>query len=352
MPNIKNTTIKGYEFCTPKFGGEIQFEKVYDHELIDTLFDSILQLDKKIRKYKNDTVSFNLGNYQQSEDANIAEGYFITARHGVRRPEIDINTQEEVGILEKTQGVENNVYFMLDKRTGLLLVQDDFNKVFNRKLLHTFLSYHKNIVYPYIDEFNRINKKTPLKIHKRSCFRLLTLPPVNFMEKLKEFTEIKSAILTLDSTTEKKKVDVSEILDKELEDNEINKYDLEIKIKNKSGKAMVKIFERYFEKIMDLQKYDSYAIEGKLLNGKIKRISPDTITRDFYTDVEYNDNGEALMSSIYNQMADIILHDNPINGKGMTPNIKMVGENNNVDMAIQKEISVRNQDRPDQQEIS
>lgn len=351
MTTTKTTTLRGYEFCTPKFAGDRQFEKVYDCELLDLLFKSILRLDKSIRKYANDTVSINLGGFQQSNDANIVEGHFITARHGVRRSQIDIPTQEEVGTIEVFHGVENNVYFMIDRRTGLLLVQEDFNKVFTRKLLQTFIHSHKNIIYPYIEEFNKLNSEAPLTIHKRSCYRLTTLPPINFMEQLREFSKVKSAILTLDSTTEKRGVDVSQILDQELEDNEICDYDLEIKIKNKTGSSLVRVFQRYFEAIIEQQKYDSYAIEGELENGKSKKITPDTITRDYYGEIRYNSNGEASSEDIFSRMTRIITYENPLQKNG-TPNITPVGENRDVNMAIQEEISKRNQNSIGQQETS
>ncbi len=350
MTRVRTTTIKAYEFTTPKFAGTIQYQHSYDYELIDLLFSSIMQLDKAKRKYANDTVSLNLGDFRQSDDANIVEGHFITARHGIRRVHIDIHTQEEIGIIETTQGVEFNVYFMIDRRTGLFLVQDDYNKAFTRKLLLSFLHSHRKLIYPYIEKFNEENKEQPFVIHKRSAYRLQTLPPIEFLEKLGEFSKVKSAILTLDSNTEKDQVDVSRILDRELENNAIEDYDLEIKVKNKTGRGMVRVFREYFATIIEQQKYDSYAIEGTLENGKTKRISPDTITRDFFAEVRYNESGEASMSDIFNRMTEIIANENPLEGKGGTPNITPVGENPDVQESIQEKIRQRNQDTTDQQE--
>ncbi len=165
------------------------------------------------------------------------------------------------------------------------------------------------------------------------------------MDKLKDFTQIKSAILTLDSTTNKKKIDVSKMLDDELEENDIEEYDLEIKIKNSTRLSMVKVFEKYFKSIIEQQKYDSYAIEGLLENGRSKRITPDTITRDFYTDVWVNSNGIPSIEDIYTKMNNIIYKENPLNGKGGTPNIIPVGEDLDVELAIQEEITKRNQDK-------
>lgn len=341
----KNVTIKAYEFCTPKFGGDIQYEQVYDHELIDKLFESILKLEKPKRKYKNETVSINLGDFKQSYDANIVEGHFITARHGKRQTHIDIDTQEEIGKIEKHHGVENEVYFMIDRRTGLLLVQEDYNKVFTRKLLHTFLHSHKEIIYPYIEKYNDINKEAISKIHKRSCYRLMTLPPIDFLEKLKGFKKIKSATLTLDDATEKRNVDVSSILDKELEQNDIEDYDLEIKIKNKTGGSMVKVFEKYFSAIIEQQKYDSYSIEGELKNGKTKKISPETVTRDFYISVVFNSNGEPSIQDVFRGMEKIILRENLLPSKTSTPNSIMVGENSEVEEKIKKIIASKNENK-------
>lgn len=343
MNKSKTVTIKAYELTTPKFAGDIQHENTYDNEIIDLLFKSIMELEKGKRKYMNDTVSLNLGSFKQSVDAHIVEGHFITARHGIRRSHIDVNTQEEIGIIDIHHGVEAIVYFMIDRNTGLLLVQDDFNKVFSRTLLLSFLYMHKSIIYPYIEKFNKLNTKKPLVIHKRSCYRLQTLPPINFMEKLKEFKRIKSAILTLDNPPERVNNDVSDKLDEELEQNDIEEYDLEIKIKNKSNSSTVRAFEKYFTSIIEQQKYDSYAIEGILENGKSKKITPDTITRDFYAEVKFNDNGYPSIDDIYNRMINIIKTENPIFRKGGTPNIIPVGEDENVKMEITKEIKQRNE---------
>lgn len=348
----KTITIKGYELCTPKFAGDKQYEEVYDSELIDTLLMAILGLNKSQRKYKNDTDSINLGAYGQSEDANIMEGYFLTAKHGMKRTQIDIDSQVEVGTIPRNHGIENKVYFMIDKRTGLLLVQQDFNRVFTRKLLHTFFHYHKGLVYPYIEKYNKVNASNKLEIHKRSCYRLKTLQPIDFFQKLNEFRHIKSAILTLDNTTDKDDVDVSKILDKELDDNGIGEYDLEIKIKNKSPMGMVKVFEKYFETVMEQQKYDSYAIEGILHNGKSKKISPDTLTRDFFADVDFNVNGEPSMSQVYSGMSNIILYDNPLKRKGPTPNSVAVGEDKDVEKAIMELIDKRNQNTTSKEQQS
>ncbi|MFK3938929.1 hypothetical protein ACI2JA_15625 [Alkalihalobacillus sp. NPDC078783] len=334
--DVKLVLLKAYEFSTPKFAGDNWYEDVYDYELIDMLFKSIMKLSKSARKYKDDTVSINLGDFKQSDDANRVEGHFLTARHGVRMPHIDINTQDEISTIEPHHGVEAKVYFMIDRISGLILVQEDFNKIFTRKLLHTFLYSHRKLIYPYIDKVNQLNSDRSIKVHKRSIYRLTTLPPVQFMDKLKEFKKINSAIVTLDSTTEKKDIDVSEALDIELDKHEIDNYELEIKIKNKSGYSMVKTFEKYFAKVIELQKYDSYAIEGQLESGRIQKITPDSITRDFEAHINHTPLGEPSISDLTREMEKVIRFKNPISeDKGPTPNYMPLGK----DEAVETEIS-------------
>src|SRR5699024_3788367 len=106
MPQTRNITIKAYEFTTPKFARDIQYENTYDFEILVLLFNSIKQINKRKRKYKNETVSLKLGDFKISDDSGIVEGYFITARHGVKRSQINVDTQEEVGVIETHHGVE------------------------------------------------------------------------------------------------------------------------------------------------------------------------------------------------------------------------------------------------------
>ena len=179
--NKKKIRIKAYELVTPKIGKDMYYRNIFDYEMIDILFQSILGINKMDRKYIDSNNSFNLGGYGQSYDADITEGYFLTARYGLEQDQIDIQTQQNVGKIPETSGLEAEVHFMIDRKTGLLLVQEDHNKVFNKKLLGQFMKFHKSIIYPYIEKFNEINRQNNLMIHKNSMFQVVSLPPIDFL---------------------------------------------------------------------------------------------------------------------------------------------------------------------------
>ncbi|MER2132602.1 MAG: hypothetical protein ABS896_09330 [Carnobacterium inhibens] len=321
--------VKAFELINPYLIGSNIVEGRYNHELMDRLFRSIMLLKLNKRKYKNKEVTLNLVDYKQSSNINIMQGYFSTARHGIRRSNIDIETQEEISYIEPHQGVKNEVFFTLDKQRGLLLVEDDkANKVFNRSLLKSFLFSHRELIFPYIDAFNILNDEAV--ISKRSFYRLTSLPPVDFFEKLKEFQSIKSGIFYIDSSEREESVDVVQKLEDELDDNSIDEYDLEIKIKNKSSSGMVKTFEKYFKKMIELQKYDSYAIEGVTESGSIKKITPDSITREFEIMVAYNANGLPKLDHMFNGMENIIVRNNPIETKDLLSGITHVEDDADV----------------------
>lgn len=342
----KTVSVRAYEFFTPKFAGNRQLDKVYDHEVIDVLFKSIIKLNKSERMYKNSSFTINLGKYSPSMNSDIFEGHFLTTSHGVERKQIDIDTQEDVGVIPPEHGIENEVYFAIDKKSGLLLVAEDINRAFGIQLLKSLLYRHKELIYPYIEEYNSLNKKEKDKffaIHKNVSYKLTTLPPIDFFKKLEDFSKIKKATLFLDKDTDKTKIDVSEALDRELLANEIENYGLEIKIINESPKGMIKVFGDYFKRAIELEKYDAFSIEGTLPNGKTRTITPETLTKEFFIpNVEIKPNGRFSDTDIFGGLRDIIQRDSPIVGKASTSEAKSVGDCYHVEKSIQALIDERN----------
>ena len=117
--NKKLLKIKAYEFTNPLLSGTNLIEGRYNHDMMDRFFKSIMLLDIDKRKYKNDEVTLNLTQYNQSYNINIMEGSFFTARYGIRRSNIDIESQQEINYIEPHQGVKNEFYFTLDKKNRL-----------------------------------------------------------------------------------------------------------------------------------------------------------------------------------------------------------------------------------------
>lgn len=322
MKKAKESTVKfkafdiSTQYTIKEKSEELLILNTYNHQLFDFLFRNILKLNKEKRKFKNDEVTLNLSEYKQSNHTHIMQGVFTTARHGELKQTININTQKE--IIEKeiqpVEGVKNEIRFTLDKRNGLILIQEDkTNHVISRNILKSFIYQHRNLVYPYIDKINNKNKNSKFCISKRSFYSIASLPPVDFFEKLKEFKSIKSASLFINSSERDNPIDVVAALENELNENNLHDFNLEIKIKNKSPLGMVKTFKKYFEKISELQKYDSYAIEGKTEAGSTKKITPDSYTREFESVVKRNGKGLFNEEQLIEAMQKVInSEDNPL----------------------------------------
>lgn len=218
--------------------------------------------------------------------------------------------------------------------------------------MKSFLYKHRQLIYPYIDEFNKVNKSKGVKIYKRSFYAISALPPIDFFEKLKEFHSIKSGILYINSSEKTKSVDVVDVLEEELIDNNISEFDLEIKIKNKSPLGMMKAFKAYFEKINELQKYDSYAIEGVTKSGTVKKITPDSITREFEAEIEVNNQGLYNIVQIFNEMEEVITSNNPLESSGnrRLNNSLLLKDVKNVEKAIKQIAEAINKPQEDKEE--
>ncbi|WP_445478003.1 hypothetical protein ACULLL_16715 [Lysinibacillus irui] len=345
--------IKGFEISNDiTLNDTLKHGFYYNHELMDLFLNSILLLDLDKRKYKNDEVTLNLVEYKQSSNINVMEGIFTTARHGIRKTTINIETQEEMNTIEHYEGVKNEIHFTLDKKKGLLLVQEDKqNHVFSRSILKSFLYSHRHLIYPYIEEFNRKNLANKASLYKRGFYSINSLPPIDFIEKLNEFKTIKSGILYINSSENNQgNNDVIQKLEEELNDHEINEYDIEMKIKNKSPYGMVKTFEKYFNRMMEIQKYDDYAIEGVTKSGATKKITPDSITREFDIEVQVNSKGIPNLDDIFNGMESIILHKNPLVDKEEFDQLFFIKDDTSVQKKIQEIANAINKPEETQEE--
>ncbi|MEK4091709.1 hypothetical protein [Viridibacillus sp. FSL H8-0110] len=347
--------IRGFEICNHYMDSDDLKIGYYNHELMNLFIKSILLIDLDKRKYKNDEVTLNLIEYKQSSNnVNLMEGVFTTARHGVSKKTINVETQEEMNKIESFEGVKNEIQFTLHKITGLLLVEEDKqNHVFTRPLLKSFFYKHRNLIYPYVDEFNTKNKSEKVIIYKSRIFTIASLPPINFFEKVSEFKSIKNGVIYINtSETPKGEVDVIKKLEDELEEHKIEDYDLEIKIKNKSPRGMVKVFEKYFEGMINAQKYDFFAIEGVTKSGATKKINPDTITRDFDIEVEINGNGIRVLDDIHRGMEEIVENENPLSANRKINQSFLIKDDTNVWSKIEEISNSINQSEKSEEEIT
>ncbi|GIP61930.1 hypothetical protein J32TS6_04850 [Virgibacillus pantothenticus] len=315
---IKPLTILGYELTTPKFTGDSYDIDRFDFETLYYFFNKIINyVPLKERAFKKYNKMINLISFNQTEDANLYEGVFITARYGKEQEIIDILEQVGTGLKPKNHGVKNEVHFLIDRRTGLLLLEKDAENVAGKNFIYRFIRYHKNLIEDYQTVFNK--QFDPLKIHKNNFLKVISLPPKTFFEEIKEFATVKEAYYFLDiDKLELKSNEASNVMylyDKAKENGMNGMNRVKVSFENTIKKSSVRGIQNYFKKLFESQNFDGIGVKGKLHSGRYRTIELENIQRAFDIEVEYNENGLPSLSDITNGMTEIVLKDNPISYK-------------------------------------
>lgn len=314
----KPLTILGYELTTPKFTGDSYDINRFDFELVNYFFNKIISdVTLKERAFKKNNKMINLVSFKQSEDANLYEGSFITARYGKEQDIIDIFEQVETGKKPKNHGVKNEVNFLMDRKTGLLLVEKDSERVASRDFIYRFIRHHKDLIEDYLIEFNK--QFDPIKIHSRSFLKVISLPSRTFFEEIKEFATVKDAYYYLDiDKIENKSNEASNVLylyDKAKENGMHGINRVKVSFESTVKKSSVRGMSNYFKKLFESQYFDGIGVKGQLHSGRQRTIEMENIQRAFDIEVEYNENGLPSLSDMMTGMTEIVLKDNPVSFK-------------------------------------
>lgn len=315
---VKPLTIYGYEFITTKFNKDSYDANRFDFELLEYFFGRMInEIPLKERAFRDKSRMINLISFKQSSDANLWEGVFSTARYGKEQVMIDVPQQVDKGIKPKDQGAKNEVNFLVDRRTGLLLLEKDSERVAGRDMIMKLIRYHKTLIDPFLTSFNK--QFHPVVMHRKNFLKLNSLPSKTFFEEIKDFASIKEAYYYLDiSEQPPTSNEVSNLL--YLENKAVTggmKGVTRVKISFENGirKGSVSGVEAYFKKLFEQQYFDGFGVKGKLDSGRPKTIELENIQRTFDISVEYNINGLPSLKDLFEGMSKIALRDNPLDFK-------------------------------------
>lgn len=315
---VKPLTVYGYELITPKFNNKSYDIDRFDFELFAYFFSRIInEIPLKERAFKDNNRMINLVSFNQSSDANLWEGVFTTARHGKEQVMIDVPQQVEKGIKPKDQGAKNEVHFLVDRRTGLLLLEKDLERVAGRETIKKFIRYHRSLIEPYLVAFNK--QFDPVKMHKPNFLKINSLPKRSFFEEIKEFASVKEAFYYLDiderPATSNEVSNLLYLENKATEEGITGVTRVKISFENQIKKGSIRGVEAYFQKLFEQQYFDGFGVSGKLDSGRSKKIELENIQRSFDISVDYNENGIPSISDIINGMTEIAFTDNPLEYK-------------------------------------
>ncbi|GED61528.1 hypothetical protein ABER61_28805 [Brevibacillus formosus] len=324
--STKFVKIYGFEIITPKFFGNGYDMERYDHDQMEYFFSEIMNLKERKRVFHYKGKMINLVSCKQSSDADFMEGVFTSAKFGQEQDIINVYDQTTTGQKGKNEGVKNEVHFVLQKKTGLLLVQYDDQRVVSRDLIKRFFDNHLPLMDRYKSEFKKVNK--PYEIPK-SFLQIKTLPSKQFFDELRQMATIKEAYVLADLSKGTNNQAV-EFLRNEAQENEVDGFQqIKISLLNKVKRTGIRHIEDYFKKMLELEAYDGYGVSGIAHSGKTKNLTMARVPHNYDINVSVNTVGLISVSELISQMVYIAKYDNPLAGKndGVKPLNKVnVGE--------------------------
>ncbi|QDS35817.1 hypothetical protein [Brevibacillus brevis] len=322
----KFVKIYGFEIITPKFVGNGYDMERYDHDQMEFFFKEIMKLNERNRVFRYKGKMINLVSCKQSSDADFIEGVFTSAKFGQEQDIINVFDQTTTGQKGKNEGVKNEVHFILQKKTGLLLVQYDDQRVVSRDLIKRFFDHHLSLMDRYKNEFKNVNK--PYEIPK-TFLQIKTLPSKHFFDELRQMATIKEAYVLADLSKGANNNAVEYLRD-EAQENEVDGFQqIKISLLNKVKSTGIRHIESYFKKMLELEAYDGYGVSGISHSGKTKSLTMARVPHNYDINVSINSAGLINVSELMSQMVYIAKYDNPLAGKndGVKPLNKVyVGE--------------------------
>ncbi|MBO2945772.1 hypothetical protein JJQ72_17475 [Paenibacillus sp. F411] len=312
--------IHAYDLCTPKyFKNRSYVVGRYDHEQIAVLLYLLMQQKEVNRMLLYRHKMINLHSYHDSDDSDIVEGKFITARYGKTQEIMDVYNQTVTGTKNNNEGVINEVYFTIDKVTGLILVEHDDEHVISREILQRYFKSKMGLVESYIQKFNKLNKEI-MTLPRSAYVSVTTVPSKGFFDELNELTTIKEVYVYSD-IEEGTNNDAIQFLAKQASENELEDYQgVKISLINKLKRKSIKHVEAYIRSLMELEAYDGYGVIGSS-DGRRRQIDylSNSVSMSYVAKVSVNVNGIINFQDLISEMVRISKYDNPIEYKRSIP---------------------------------
>ncbi|WP_227397366.1 hypothetical protein [Jeotgalibacillus aurantiacus] len=323
-------TIFGYELITPKYLEKGNYDiGRFDFEDIGYFFGEILKIPLKDRAFRKKNKMINLLSFSNANDQDFYEGVFDTARFGKDQKIINIYDYTHAGDKGKNQGLTNQVNFLIHKKTGLLLIEKDSENVARGNFIQTYIRYHKDLIHPYIEGFNK--KFNPSRIYKNRFLKVISLPSKSFFEDIKEFSTIKDAYYYKDISQDTGKSNEASnllYLATLAEENGMkNMTRVKMTFENKVPKSSIKGIEAYFKKLHEAQYFDGFGVTGRLPSGRNRTIELLNVQRAFDVSVEHHENGLPVIDDLHTEMMLIAKKDNPLSHKIKIEQFRGVFEN-------------------------
>jgi len=286
--------ISGYRIITPKYRKmKVLSKENFEFDILEYWLYSVMKLKQKAKTY-----SFPIKNsngkkimYLDSIITNNKKylfGKFKTGSYGTTQE--FYNRFNNNRTYEKTMNEtsDDDVFFYLYKSTGVFLIGRDPNHAINISSIKKYFSKYEFLIEPFRLKFNLVNDKGP-QIYKNRMITVQSLPPIDFFEEINNMSKIKEASFVIDKDSASDTFGILKEL-KSLDNNRgVKEKDVEIEIslKNVSGKKLVREFEKLFTLMNADEKFDDLRIVGQHNTGNMRTIRNNMPIRTFEFNVDY-----------------------------------------------------------------
>ncbi len=279
-----------YKLNTPKLDTQSSYyhESRFDYEQFIAFVNKIMELPLQERIYDNGHKIMTLEGFQNNEDADFYEGYFTSARYG-EVPNLVHRKTFNKRQSDKTidEGDENNVYFVIEKNTGRLFLQNDSKRLVTKNSIHR---YFRNYLSLFEEEINTINKTiSPLIVAPNNFFIISTIYSMDFYEEIRDLIRIKKATFKI-SYNQDVNSDVVNAIRKSTE-MLAGADEIEYTIKNKERGGSMKSVEKFLKNLEEIEKYENVIVEGSEGAGRNKAVKLEDHPKVFSVEVGVNSNG-------------------------------------------------------------
>jgi hypothetical protein len=279
-----------YQFITPKLNidNNTYEEERFDVDHLISFFRKIIDQPLQDRILDTGDKVMTLESFKVSDDADFYEGYFTAARYGEVTNLVHRRTFRKRPS-DKTidEGDENNIFFVLEKATGMLFLQSDGKRLITR---NSFDKYLRHFISIFENDIVQLNRQIyPLMITPRNLYAIKTVYAESFFEEINKLIRIKKATMQIKISENINSTVVNAI---RAGANGIDGADtIEYAIMNKERGGGMRRVEQFIRNLEEIDKYENIVVEGSEESGREKAIKIEDHPKDFSVQVSVNQNG-------------------------------------------------------------
>ncbi|WP_088838882.1 hypothetical protein [Listeria sp. ILCC792] len=314
----------GFRLSTPKFykieGEESVDIRRYDHEVISKYFEILLNYGEVEIKQKIDNRSITLLEYSENDISSYGFGKLLVFKSGKTQQIINEDDLSGGSKKKMNQGLKNEIYFIINKTTGVILIERDYDKIFNSKLLNSLLYHNKKLMYDYIDQFNEVNynkeTKDSIEMHKTKIVYINPLPSQDLFDELDEFARIKRFKIIKRVEPRKKnrgiescEIEIEDLLNIAAGGTSLgqNVVSVEYHMDERGRGLEIENIKEMVKTIYQSHEIKDFVITGSSIGRGTKILTKDNITKKFEFDMDVDIEGEYVnIGMFFNNLVDLI----------------------------------------------